>query len=161
MTSLREFLDEKAERLQAEVSKAQAIRAEWVEAVARLRAQIRAWIAEADTGRILRLLPDMVSIHEEMIGDYRIDTLSIELGPRRVRVEPIARFALGPLASTGVMHVNRTFGRVDLTNGLEKRMLFRTAKHPDGPWIIVQEDGYRVEEFNQRAFEVAIQSLFE
>jgi hypothetical protein len=50
---------------------------------------------------------------------------------------------------------------VDLTNGIEKYMLFRTAKELDGPWVIADRDGHEVSELSQESFESALRSLFE
>ena len=161
MASLKEFLAEQADQLKGELSRAAAARDEWVAAVERLIAQVRGWIAEADPGRVLAIEERAVTIREEMIGSYEVPALTIILGVRSARVEPIARSVAGPLAATGAIHVPRAFGRVDLTNGLEKYMVFRTAKEPDGPWVIVKQDGYRMNHFDRKSFEAALQSLFE
>jgi hypothetical protein len=159
--SLKEFLDEQAERLKTEPSKAAARRDEWVAAVERLMAQVRDWLAEADPNHVLAIEERTVKIREEMIGSYEVPALTIILGLRSVRVEPIARNVMGPLEQTGAFRVIRVFGRVDLTNGLEKYMIFRRAKELDGPWDVVKEDAYPMQPFNHASFEAAIQDLFE
>ncbi len=161
MGSLREFLDEQAERLKTEPSKAAARRDEWVAAVGRLLAQIRDWIAEADPGHVLTVEERTVTIREEMIGSYEVPALTIILGIRSVRVEPIARNVMGPLEQTRAYRPIRVFGRVDLTNGLEKYKIYRGSKEPDSRWFITNEDGYESRPFDRDAFEATLQSLFE
>jgi hypothetical protein len=159
--SLKEFLDEQAGSKESRIAKATAKRDEWVNALGQLNARIKGWIDQADVQRVLRVEMVGYPIREEGIGDYDAPGLNIVLEPWTVEVKPIARFVAGPLAATGAIHVPRAFGRVDLTNGLEKYMIFRTAKELDGPWIIVKQDGYRMSEFDQQSFEAALQSLFE
>ena len=161
MGSLREFLDEQAEQLKNEPSKATATRDEWVAAVGRLIARVRDWIAEADPGHVLTIEDRTVTIREEMVGSYEVPALTIILGVRSVRVEPIARGVLGPLEQTKAYRPIRVFGRVDLTNGLEKYPVYRGSKEPDSRWFITNQDGYESRTFDRDAFEAALQSLFE
>ena len=161
MASLKEFLAEQAEILKNEPSKATATRDEWVAAVGRLIAQVRDWIAEADPGHVLAIEDRTVAIREEMIGSYEVPALTIILGVRSARLEPIARGVAGPLEQTKAYRPIRVFGRVDLTNGLEKYMIFRNAKEPDSRWFITNQDGYESRAFDRDAFEATLQSLFE
>ena len=161
MRSLKEFLEEEAEKLKTEPSKATLKRDEWVAAVDRLMEEILGWIGEADPNRILAVEERTVAIREEMIGSYEARALTIILGIRSVRVEPIARGVLGPLDRSGPHRPNRVFGRVDLTNGLEKYKIYRRSSGPDSPWFITNEDGYEWRDFDRNAFEAAIQRLFE
>jgi DNA/RNA-binding domain of Phe-tRNA-synthetase-like protein len=55
----------------------------------------------------------------------------------------------------------RAFGRVDLTDGGEKFMIFRSRKDPEDEWMIVEDRGYVVRKFDRRSFEDAMQSLLE
>ena len=161
MASLKEFLAEQAEILKNEPSRATATRDEWVAAVGRLIAQARDWIAEADPGHVLAIEERTVAIREEMIGSYEVPALTIILGVRSARVEPIARGVAGPLARGGEIHARRAFGRVDLTNGLEKYLIYRKEKEPVDRWLIVKQEGYLIRDFDRDSFEAALQSLFE
>jgi hypothetical protein len=80
---------------------------------------------------------------------------------RELRVEPIARNVAGPLSATGVIHVSRAYGRVDLTDGLQRFMIFRVEKDPEDRWSIIKQDGFRMEAFDQCAFEEAFKALLE
>ena len=159
--SLKEYLASEAEKLQNERSDAMKKRDEWVGSVGRLLAQIEEWLGEADSGRVLTFQRGQMTLREAGIGTYDVPFLLIELGAREVTIKPIARFVAGPLSSTGAMHVLRSYGRVDMGNRLEKYMIFRTEKELDGPWIIIEEDGYRSQPFNQDTFESAFQNLLE
>ncbi len=159
--SLKEYLASEAEKLQSEQSDAMRKRDEWVESVGRLLAQIRNWLDEADSRRILIYKSGQMTLREAGIGTYDVPLLIIELGAREVSIKPIARFVAGPLSSTGAMHILRSYGRVDMGNRLEKYMIFRTDKELDGPWIIIEEDGYRSQPFNKETFESAFQRLLE
>lgn len=159
--SLKEFLTSEAERLQSERSEAMKKRDEWVEAVGWLFHQIEVWLGEADSERLLTYKRGHISLRETGIGAYDAPILLVELGTREVRIQPVARFVAGPLAATGAIHILRAYGRVDMTNGLEKYMIFRTQKEPDGPWIIIEEDGYRSQAFTKDSFESTFQSLLE
>jgi hypothetical protein len=44
---------------------------------------------------------------------------------------------------------------VDLTDGLQKFMIFRVEKDPEDRWSIIEQDGFRMQEFDQFAFEKA------
>jgi hypothetical protein len=161
VATLKEFLASEAGKLQSERSEAMKKRDEWIASVGRLLAQIEEWLSEADSGRVLTFQRGQVTLREMGVGTYDVPTLLIELGAREVSVKPIARFVAGPLASTGVMHVMRAYGRVDMGNRLEKYMIFRTEKELGGPWIIIEEEGYRSQPFNRDTFESAFQSLLE
>jgi len=161
MSSLKEFLDKQVDSKESRIAKATAKRDEWINALNQLNNRIKGWIDQADVNHVLRVEEVGYPLREEGIGTYDAPGLVITLVPWEVKLKPIARFVAGSLAATGAIHVRRAFGRVDLTNGIEKHMLFRTAKELDGPWIIVKQDGYRMSDFDQQSFEAALQSLFE
>ncbi len=161
MGTLREFLEEQGEQLKVVPSKAAHRRDEWVAAVDALMTQILGWIAEADPNHVLTIEERTVAIREEMVGSYEVRALTIHLGIRSVRVEPIARGVLGPLDRTRPSRPYRVFGRVDLTNGLEKSMVFRQLEDGASRWFITDEDGYGRRNFDRDAFEAAIQRLFD
>jgi hypothetical protein len=159
--SLKEFLATESEKLQSERSEAMKKRDEWVESVGRLFFQIQEWLGEADSGRILTFQTGHITLREAGIGRYDAPILLVELGAREVSIKPVARFVAGPLSSTGAMHILRSYGRVDMGNRLEKYMLFRTERDPADRWVIIEEDGYRTQPFDQDSFESAFQSLLE
>ena len=67
----------------------------------------------------------------------------------------------GPLSSTGAIHVSRAFGRVDLTDGLQKFMIFRVEKDPEDRWSIIEQDRFQMRALDPSAFEEAFKALLE
>jgi hypothetical protein len=159
--TLKEFLASQADRLRAEESKAAQRRDEWLASLDRLYTQINSWIREADTASVLIIRDGFLPKRELGIGEYDARCLWIEIGSRQVRIEPVARTVAGPTSLTGVIHVPRAYGRVDMTNGLSKFMLFRVEKEPEDRWNIIEQDSYHMRPFNQTSFEEALQSLLE
>jgi len=160
--SLKDFIASQAEKHRNEESQAAHKRNEWVAAVDRLNQQIKAWLSSADPDHaILDLCETPYQLREEGIGSYKARGLTISVGRRELRVEPIARNVAGPLSSTGVIHVSRAYGRVDLTDGLQNFMIFRVEKVPEDRWSIIEQDGFRMRAFDQFAFEEAFKALLE
>jgi hypothetical protein len=158
--SLKEFLYEQGERLKTEPSKAAARRDEWVAAVGRLVDQITEWVHEADEGHILTLRPRTYSFNEEGIGEYQVDGLTIELEPFRIaRVVPVGRNVARPILDKDGRSVLSVYGRVDLTNDLEKYFLYRVMVDPHEPWVITSNKDHSVRDFDRESFEAAFQDL--
>ena len=162
MESLKEFIASHAEKFRNEQSQAANKCSEWVAAVGRLNQQITSWLSSADPDHaILDVRVTPYQLREEGIGSYVAPGLVITAGRRELRVQPVARCVAGPLSSTGVIHVNRAYGRVDLTDGLQKFMLFRLEKVPEDRWSIIEQDGFRMRAFDQAAFGEAFKALLE
>jgi hypothetical protein len=161
MSTLQDFLAEQAEKLKDTQQEALQRRDEWVASVERLNELIRGWLRASDPNHILDVREEPHEIREQGIGFYTVPGLVIALGPRLVRVVPIARNVVGPLSDTGAVHVIRAYGRVDLTDGLSKYLMYRVEREPGDRWSIIEEDRYRLEPLDQRAFEAALQSLLE
>jgi hypothetical protein len=99
--SLKDFIASQAEKLRNEESQAAHKRNEWVAAVDRLNQQIKAWLSYADPDHaILDVCETPYQLREEGIGSYEARGLTISVGRRELRVEPIARNVAGPLSST-------------------------------------------------------------
>ncbi len=161
MASLKEFLAGEAEKLRTEQSEAMTKREEWIAAVDRLLTQIKDWLQQADEGGILMIKETSFPISEQGMGTYEIGSLTLGLGPREVRVKPVARFVAAPLRSNGMIQVPRAYGRVDMTNGLEKYLILRTEKEPADRWTVIGQDSSRIERFDRSSFESAFKSLLE
>ena len=95
------------------------------------------------------------------MGVYLVPSLQIRLEAQEVRVDPIARNALGPVWLEGAIHTGKSFGRVDLTNGAEKYLIFRVAVDPEDRWAIVDKDAYVPRELNRQSFDLAMQNLLQ
>lgn len=158
--SLKEFLEEQAEKLRADEHHWVERRDEWIAAVDRLTDQIQGWLTQADPDqKILKIRDCPYDLQEEGLGPYQVRGLSIGLGPWTVLVKPIARYVAGPRSATGHIHISRAYGRVDLTDGMQKYMIFRVEKEPEDRWNIIEQDGFRLQVFNQASFEQALKSL--
>jgi hypothetical protein len=161
MKTLKEFLHERAEIERGRADEKTAIQQEWIGALHRLIQQIKEWLCDADEEHQLEIEEEWHKLREIDVGVYTAPGLVIRLGARKVRVIPVARMVVGPHLSNGTVRVNRAFGRVDLTDGGKKFMLFRSQEDPSDRWVIVEDEGYTVDRFDRRAFDEAMQSLLE
>jgi hypothetical protein len=159
--TLREFLSEHAEMERSRANFKKDLQTEWIWAVRRLNEQIKEWLLDADQERLLKIDERQYEIREVDVGVYTVPGLVIRMDAREVRTVPIARMIVGPELSNGMIRVTRSFGRVDLTDGGEKFMLFRSQKEPSDEWVIVEEKSYTLKKFDREAFEEATQSLLE
>jgi hypothetical protein len=159
VASLREFLEAEAEKLRGEQSEARGRREEWIASVRQLLDRIKEWLAEADPKGILSIDESPLRLSEQGLGTYDVPALTIGLGTREVRVKPVARRVLAPLRTTPMLQIPRAYGRIDLTNGLDRYLIFRMEKEPTDRWTIVEQDGPMVEPFDRTSFESALQSL--
>lgn len=160
MASLREFLAAEAEKLHGEQIEARGKREEWIASVRRLLDQIKGWLGEADTKGILSIDESPLRLSEQGMGTYEIPALTIGMGAREVRIKPVARHVMAPLRATTMLQILRAHGRVDMTNGLDRYLIFRVGREPDR-WTIVEQNGPSVETFDQTSFESAFKSLLE
>jgi len=161
VASLKEFLESEAEKLRSEQAAALTERQEWIAAVERLLAQTKEWLGEADTKRILMVEETPIRIAERGLGTYEIPALTIGLGTREACIKPVARYVAAPLRSTGIIQVPRAYGRVVMTNGLDRYMIFRTELEPDERWVIIEQNEPLMEWFDRNSFEIALKSLLE
>lgn len=159
--TLREFLKDRAEYLRSQAQEADALRDEWVGAVNRLLDQLADWLKEADPEGVLNAVRLPYRRREEGIGAYDVDGLKIYLGPREIDVVPIAHRAIGSVRDAGATGVIRADGRVDLTNGDQRHMLFRVRRDGVERWLILEEDGHVARPLDRPTFELAIQSMLE
>jgi hypothetical protein len=161
VASLKEFLASEAEKLRSEQTEALTQRREWIAAVDRLLARIKDWLADADTQQVLMIEEAPLRLSEQGLGTYEIPSLTIGLGTREVRIKPIARFVATPMRSTGVILVPRVHGRVDMTDGLDKYLIFRVETDPQDRWSIIKQESSRLEPFDEDAFAAALKGLLQ
>ncbi len=153
--TLRDFLLKNAPR--DEIWRRQ-VRAEWIAAVDRLLAQLRAWLAEAGTAELLDLEPLEFERREQGLGAYPIKGLAIHFGERTVKVVPVGRMVqahLGQYAEAG--HENAE-GRVDITNGAYKYYLYRKLTDTGEQWLVQDERG-DIRPLDREQFEAILQVL--
>jgi hypothetical protein len=158
--TLKEFLAEHAEIERGRAKEKKAMQQEWRESLHRLVQQIQEWLRDSDPEHLLEVEETHHDIREFNVGAYTAPGLVIRLEAREVQLIPIARKVVGPLLSGDTISMARAFGRVDLTNGGEKFMIFRSRMDPE-EWMIVEERGYVAKKFDRQAFEDAMQSLLE
>lgn len=161
MSTLQDFLKQRADHLHASSSEKMKIQNEWIQAVNRLLTQIKQWLKDADQPGILNIFEESVDRRESGVGVYEVHSLRIRLEAQEVCVIPIARNVLGPVSSSGTIHKGKSFGRVDMTNGVSKFLLFRTEVEPSDRWIIVDEDAYVPRDLDRGSFDAAMQSLLQ
>jgi hypothetical protein len=157
--TLREFLEERAEIDRNQADEKKAIQQEWIESVRRLIQQIKDWLIDSDPARLLEIDETSHELREIDVGVYTAPGLLIRYEAREVRLIPIARMVVGPDLSDGEIRMRRSFGRIDLTDGSEKFMLFRSQKDPSDEWMIVEDRTYVVRKFHRQSFDQAMQRL--
>ena len=75
-----------------------------------------------------------------------------------VDVVPVARNVVGGIGGRGGNGF-RSEGRVDMTNGADKYMLYRTVTPSEKKWVIVGEEDASPRDLNKETFEAALQDL--
>src|SRR5271155_578266 len=131
MTSFQEFLHKKAEE-QRQISR-RDLRDEWILAVDRLTALIANWLHESDPEGLLDLIPLTFDKAEKGLGAYKIQGLQIGVGDLAVKVVPVARLVAGSSNIVG----EQVAGRVDITNGIKKFILWRIIKDGVESWEVL------------------------
>ncbi|HEX8202469.1 MAG TPA: hypothetical protein VF590_18475 [Isosphaeraceae bacterium] len=119
------------------------------------------WLRQADQEGILKIFQKQYTLNEEGIGFYEVNGLTIRLGAREVRVVPVARQVIGPYTTADGGRRIRAQGLIDLENGEQRFRIYRFTE-PDEHWVIVDEDrDDALRDFDQEAFEIAIQRMLE
>jgi hypothetical protein len=137
MMTFREFLHKKAEE-QRQPERRQR-RAEWVAAVERLNGQLRTWLAESDPERLLDVHPFEVEKYDPDLGAYTVESLRIGMGDEAVEVVPVGRNVVGTIRLPGDVSL-RADGRVDITDGVRKHILYRSVRDGQEQWYAVDEE---------------------
>jgi hypothetical protein len=154
--TLREFLLKNAPR---DEMLRRRWREDWTAAVDRLLAQIRDWLADAATAGLLDIEPLVFEKREQGLGAYRIQGLAIHFGETTVKVVPVGRRVvahLGPHAEAG--HQNAE-GRVDITNGAYKYILYRKLNDAGDEQWLVQDERSDIRPLDREQFEAILQDL--
>jgi len=159
--TLEEFLHERAEIERGHADEKTALQREWVGAVQRLIGQITGWLRDADKEHLLEIEEKCHKLREVDVGVYTAPGLVIRLESQEARVIPVARMVVGPDLSNGLIRVIRAFGRVDMTDGEKKFLLFRTEVAPADEWVILEDEGFTFKRFTRESFEEAAQSLLQ
>jgi hypothetical protein len=155
MTTFQDFLEKQAQR-QGQKARA-ARRQEWIAAVDRLVGQLRMWLAESDPKHLLNVVQFEIERAEPDLGSYNISSLKIGLGDNAVEVTPVGRDAVGIVGAHSDNGV-RAEGRVDITDGARKFILYRTLSGGEERWHALDER-FHAEPFDKHRLECILQDL--
>jgi hypothetical protein len=152
--TFREFLKKKAND-EAGPDRARR-REEWLASVKALLTQVRDWLKESDPDGLLDVRTTVYERVEQELGVYAVEGLRIRLGEAMADVVPVGGNVAGPVITRegSAMAVR---GRVDVTNGAEKYVLYRVGDDRT-LWQVVDQDG-RSSPLTQQQFEVILQDL--
>jgi hypothetical protein len=153
--TLHEFLLRNAPR--EEIQRRQG-REEWIAAVDRLLAQLRAWLTDAGATELLDLEPLEFEKREQGLGAYHIKGLAINFGERTVKVVPVGRMVLAHLGPYAEAAHQNAEGRVDITNGAYKYVLYRKLTSAGEQWL-VQDERSGIRPLDREQFEAILQDL--
>jgi hypothetical protein len=134
MLTLREFLHNKAQ--EENQTQRRERRNEWI--ADRLIKQICAWLAEADPDKVLEIIPLDLEKAEPELGVYRVPGLKLVAGDASVQVVPVGRNVVGLVGPRGEVSL-RAEGRVDITDGVRKYILYRTLQDGRENWYALNE----------------------
>jgi hypothetical protein len=151
MKTLETFLAQRAEIKRGRADYESTLQREWISAIQRLLDQMIDWLRAADKEHLL----------ENEVGVYDAPGLAIRLDAREVKVVPAARMVVGPDLTNGIVRIVRAFGRVDMTDGARKYLVFRTQVDPTEEWTIVEDEGFTFKKFTRESFEEAMQGLLQ
>jgi hypothetical protein len=115
-------------------------RSEWIAALDQFYEQILNWIRESDPKGLLIIERMEIARSEPRLGTYTAPALKISLGDAAMRVVPMGRDVRGSYRNDEGTEC-RYEGRVDMTDGLRKYVLYRIADEGSRAWIIVGNSG--------------------
>jgi hypothetical protein len=161
MKTLETFLAQRAEIKRGRADYESTLQREWISAIQRLLDQMIDWLRAADKEHLLEIEEKNHRLRENEVGVYDAPGLAIRLDAREVKVVPAARMVVGPDLTNGIVRIVRAFGRVDMTDGARKYLVFRTQVDPTEEWTIVEDEGFTFKKFTRESFEEAMQGLLQ
>jgi hypothetical protein len=157
VSNLSEFLKKQATELRTSERDARSVLDDWIGSVSELLQKMETWLREADSEKILRIEHVEHRMRERVIGSYGVKGLVVRMGDNEVRIAPVARYSIGSFVGDSLGESIRN-GRVDMTNGQNRFMLYRKSGSV-GEWLIVDDQNYQARPLDKENFESAIQSL--
>jgi hypothetical protein len=129
----KEWLEKRAQ----EVNQPERLRhrSEWIAALDQFYEQIMSWIRESDPKGLLIIERMEIERHEPRLGTYVAPALKISLGDAAVRAVPMGRDVRGSYRNEAGTEC-RYEGRVDITDGLRKYVLYRIADEGSRAWVV-------------------------
>jgi hypothetical protein len=158
--TLTEFLKEEATRLRNEAPKRQATISSWRSAVERLFEQIKEWLKEADSEKVLEIREEPVQVAEQDLGAYVMPSLNIELDASRIVFYPRARRVVARIVPPGEKSERKAEGMVEIHDGgvVTTRIYYLSDNGADR-WIYQRSIDFGTEIFDRRFFEGLLISL--
>ena len=157
MPGFREWLAKEAERERDSANQAKVIE-EWTDSVLDLFTQMIRWLAEDDTEKLFLVETGKLKKDEQGLGAYEVAAIRFSLSSRHVDLIPIGRNIVGGIGKHGDIGF-RSEGRVDMTNGADKYLLYRVVTEEGKEWMIVDDVNYEIRRLTRTAFEEALQDL--
>ena len=159
-TTFKEFLREQAAKEATQAAKALDVVTEWRGAVERLFHQIRAWLAESDPEGHIEIQERQQEIKEPSLGRYQVPRLDLHAFGKWIGIIPKSRRAM---ASARPRHKDAPLpsdGRVDITDELQRYVLYRFREGGRDEWTIEGVDSPQ-QVLDQNAFERALMSYLQ
>lgn len=148
-TRFQDFLRQKADEFGGRDRNRK--RLEWLQAIQGLLDQVRDWLRVADPENLLESVPYEVERVEGRLGIYDAPALKLRLGTDEIDIVPVGRFAIGPLPAQALKSLlgldgtdDPVAGRVDVTNGERKYLLYRDVSTGQDRWYALGEQSQAV-----------------
>jgi hypothetical protein len=155
--AFQEFLRQKAEKYRAEVQSGKATVEEWRAAIEQLFAQLRHWLKESDPEGVIEIEESHQDLTEPGLGRYRVPRLNLRAFGKWVGIIPKARNTVGTAQPPQKSAPQRAAGRVDITDELQRYVLYRFQEDGRDVWLIDDlESGQKP--LDREAFERALMS---
>lgn len=135
-TTFKEFLQRKAEKLQAEIQAGEATVDEWRSAIEKLFARIRGWLRESDPDGLIQIEEGQEEVSEPGLGRYRVPRLDLRAFGKWIGIIPKARKTVGKAIPPQKSAPERAEGRVDITDELRRYVLYRFRENAEDQWLI-------------------------
>lgn len=111
---------------------------EWITDVSKLLDDVTAWLGPAIEKKLVRTERLEIDLDEQDTGAYRVGSLTIYLGERKVEMKPRGMRVVGAIASGGRRIIGAR-GQVDLTSGPARATILRKS---DRTWQLAAVDGW-------------------
>jgi hypothetical protein len=133
-------------------------RSEWIAALDQFREQVTSWIRESDPEGLLIIERMEIERTEPRLGTYTAPALKISLGDAAVRVVPMGRDVRGSYRNEEGTECPYE-GRVDITDGLRKYVLYRVADDEGLQGWVVSGDSGSPKRFDRAQLEAILWDL--
>lgn len=160
-SSFSELLQKRRESYEAEATKNREIVNEWVQAIEKLFAELRAWLAISDPDQILQVEQIKTEVNEPGVGRYQAPRLDIRAFGKWVGIIPKARKTVGMARPPQQGAPAHATGRVDITDELRRYILYRFESCDGDSWLIEGPASDSAQKLTRELFEEALMSYFQ